>query len=151
MSGTRLGLALLVVDPGERRLEGRRVAPRLLGVVELIDRLIVQLEPDQRADERRSWRKRPSGSLGGSGTRRVGRLCVDDQLRFQHAAALLVDFMLSKRGQEIAYRQNRWPAYKELATGGPDDVGNRKTVVPDADKWGSRYEELVQLTSLLGR
>jgi iron(III) transport system substrate-binding protein len=68
-----------------------------------------------------------------------------------HAAALLVDFMLSKKGQEIAFKQRRWPALKELATGGPDEVGNRKTLVPDADKWGSRYEELVQLTATLGR
>jgi iron(III) transport system substrate-binding protein len=68
-----------------------------------------------------------------------------------YAAALLVDFMLSKKGQEIAFKQRRWPALKELATGGPDDVGNRKTLVPDADKWGSRYEELVQLSTTLGR
>ena len=34
--------------------------------------------------------------------------------------------------------------------GGPDDVGNRNTLVPDAEKWGSRYEELVQLTKVLG-
>jgi iron(III) transport system substrate-binding protein len=68
-----------------------------------------------------------------------------------HAAALLVDFMLSKKGQEIAFKQRRWPAFKDLAMGGPDDVGSRKTLVPDADKWGSRYEELVQLTALLGR
>jgi iron(III) transport system substrate-binding protein len=68
-----------------------------------------------------------------------------------HAAALLVDFMLSRKGQEIAFKQRRWPAFKELATGGPDDVGNRKTLVPDTEKWGSRYEELVQLTALLGR
>src|SRR5438093_5299018 len=40
---------------------------------------------------------------------------------------------------------------KQLASGGPDDVGNRKTLIPDGDKWGSRYEELVQLTALLGR
>jgi iron(III) transport system substrate-binding protein len=66
-----------------------------------------------------------------------------------HAAALLVDFMISKKGQDIAYRQNRWPAHKEFATGSPDEVGNRKTVVPDAEKWGARFEELVQLTSLL--
>lgn len=68
-----------------------------------------------------------------------------------HAAALLIDFMLSKKGQEIAFKQRRWPAFKDLATGGADDVGNRNTLVPDPDKWGSRYEELVQLTSLLGR
>ena len=68
-----------------------------------------------------------------------------------HAAALLVDFMLSKKGQEIAYRQTRWPAHKDLATGATDEVGNRKTLVPDADKWGARFEELVQLTGLLER
>jgi iron(III) transport system substrate-binding protein len=67
------------------------------------------------------------------------------------AAALLVDFMLSRKGQEIASKQRRWPAFKDLASGGPDDVGNRNTLVPDAEKWGSRYEELVQLTTLLGR
>ncbi|HEX7230240.1 MAG TPA: hypothetical protein VF452_07595 [Candidatus Binatia bacterium] len=42
-------------------------------------------------------------------------------------------------------------ALKDLAVGGPDEVGSRKTLVPDAEKWGSRYEELVQLTALLGR
>lgn len=68
-----------------------------------------------------------------------------------HAAALLVDFMVSRKGQEIAYRQNRWPAYKELAAGGADEVGNRNTVVPDGDKWGARFEELVQLSGLLDR
>jgi iron(III) transport system substrate-binding protein len=68
-----------------------------------------------------------------------------------HAAALLVDFMLSKKGQEIAFKQRRWPAFKDLSMGGPDDVGIRNTLVPDANKWGSRYEELVQLLALLGR
>jgi iron(III) transport system substrate-binding protein len=81
----------------------------------------------------------------------VSAFVLSSQPPHPHAAALLVDFMLSKKGQEIAYRQNRWPAHKELASGGPDDVGNRKTLVPDPDKWGSRYEELVQLTALLER
>jgi iron(III) transport system substrate-binding protein len=79
----------------------------------------------------------------------VSVLALSSQAPHPHAAALLIDFMLSKKGQEIAYRQNRWPALKELASGGPDDVGNRKTLVPDAEKWGSRYEELVQLTASL--
>ncbi len=57
--------------------------------------------------------------------------------------------MLSRKAQEIAYRQPRWPAHKDLATGAADEVGNRKTVVPDSDKWGARFEELVQLTGLL--
>jgi hypothetical protein len=45
----------------------------------------------------------------------------------------------------------RWPAHKDLATGGLDEVGNRKIQAPDADKWGARFEELVQLTGLLER
>lgn len=81
----------------------------------------------------------------------VSCLALSSQAPHPHAAALLVDFMLSKKGQEIAFKQRRWPALKELATGGPDDLGNRNTLVPDAEKWGSRYEELVQLTALLGR
>jgi iron(III) transport system substrate-binding protein len=80
----------------------------------------------------------------------VSAFVMSSQPLHPHAAALLVDFMLSKKGQELAFRQKRWPAFKELATGGPDDVGNRKTLVPDADKWGSRYQELVQLSAVLG-
>jgi iron(III) transport system substrate-binding protein len=69
-----------------------------------------------------------------------------------HAAALLADFMLSKKGQEIAQGQDRWPAHKLVSRGGPDDVGARKIVVPNPDKWGPRFEELVQLVrSLLMR
>jgi iron(III) transport system substrate-binding protein len=81
----------------------------------------------------------------------VSAFVMSSQPPHPHAAALLVDFMLSKKGQEIAFRQKRWPAFKELASGGPDDVGHRNTVVPDADKWGSRYQELVQLSAVLGR
>ena len=80
----------------------------------------------------------------------VSSLVMSAQPPHPHAAALLVDFMISKKGQDIAFKQRRWPAFKELATGGPDDVGNRNTLVPDAEKWGSRYEELVQLTKVLG-
>ena len=81
----------------------------------------------------------------------VSAFVLSSQPPHPYAAALLVDFMISRKGQEIAYRQNRWPAYKDLSTGGADDVGSRRLVVPDAEKWGSRYEELVQLSSLLGR
>jgi iron(III) transport system substrate-binding protein len=81
----------------------------------------------------------------------VSAFVMSSQPPHPHAAALLVDFMLSKKGQEIAFRQKRWPAFKELASGGPDDVGHRNTLVPDADKWGSRYHELVQLSAVLGR
>jgi iron(III) transport system substrate-binding protein len=80
----------------------------------------------------------------------VSSLVMSSQPPHPHAAALLVDFMISKKGQEIAFKQRRWPALKDLSAGGPDDVGNRNTLVPDAEKWGSRYEELVQLTKVLG-
>ena len=80
----------------------------------------------------------------------VSSLVMSSQPPHPHAAALLVDFMISRKGQEIAFKQRRWPALKDLAAGGPDDVGNRNTLVPDAEKWGSRYEELVQLTKVLG-
>lgn len=81
----------------------------------------------------------------------VSSFVMSSQPPHPYAAALLADFMLSKKGQEIAFKQRRWPAFKELASGGPDDVGNRNTLVPDAEKWGSRYEELVQLTKVLER
>ena len=80
----------------------------------------------------------------------VSSLVMSSQPPHPYAAALLVDFMISRKGQEIAFKQRRWPALKDLAAGGPDDVGNRNTLVPDAEKWGSRYEELVQLTKVLG-
>lgn len=81
----------------------------------------------------------------------VSAFVLSSQPPHPHAAALLVDFLLSKKGQEIAYRLGRWPGHKDVATSGHDDVGNRKTVIPDAEKWGSRYEELVGLGSLLRR
>jgi ABC-type Fe3+ transport system substrate-binding protein len=81
----------------------------------------------------------------------VSAFVLSSQPPHPYAAALLVDFMLSKKGQEIAFRQRRWPALKELATGGPDDVGNRNTLVPDPEKWGSRYGELVQLATVLAQ
>jgi iron(III) transport system substrate-binding protein len=81
----------------------------------------------------------------------VSMLALSSRPPHPYSAALLIDFMLSRKGQEMAYRQNRWPAHRELATGGADEVGNRKTLVPDSEKWGARFEELVQLTGLLER
>src|SRR4029450_3541400 len=44
----------------------------------------------------------------------VSAFVMSSQPPHPHAAALLVDFMLSKKGQELAFRQKRWPAFKEL-------------------------------------
>jgi iron(III) transport system substrate-binding protein len=66
-----------------------------------------------------------------------------------HAAALLADFLMSKKGQEIMYGHGRWVAHKEIRTKGPDDIGDRKVVIPAPDKWGDRYQELVELYNKL--
>lgn len=60
-----------------------------------------------------------------------------------HAAALLADFLMGRRGQEIMQGHGRWVGHKALASKGPDDVGERKIVIPSADKWGDRYNELI--------
>ena len=60
-----------------------------------------------------------------------------------HAAALLADFLMSKRGQEIMYGQGRWVGHKSILGKGPDDIGERKVVIPSAEKWGDRYQELI--------
>ncbi len=66
-----------------------------------------------------------------------------------HAAALLADFLLSKKGQEIMYGHGRWVSHKNIATRGPDDIGDRKTVIPSPEKWGDRYKELIALYNRL--
>jgi iron(III) transport system substrate-binding protein len=62
-----------------------------------------------------------------------------------HAAALLADFLMSKRGQEIMYGHGRWVGHKSILGKGPDDIGERKVVIPSAEKWGDRYQELIGL------
>ena len=62
-----------------------------------------------------------------------------------NAAALLADFLLSKTGQGLLTKQGRWVSRKDMPIEGPDDVGDRKTVIPSPDKWGTRYKELVSL------
>jgi iron(III) transport system substrate-binding protein len=66
-----------------------------------------------------------------------------------HAAALLADFLLGKKGQEIMYGHGRWVSHKNIATKGPDDVGDRKLVIPSPEKWGDRYQELIALYNKL--
>ena len=60
-----------------------------------------------------------------------------------YAAALLADFLMSRKGQEIMHAHGRWVGHKNIASKGPDDVGERKVVIPSADKWGDRYNELI--------
>jgi iron(III) transport system substrate-binding protein len=62
-----------------------------------------------------------------------------------NAAALLADFLLSKTGQGLLAKQGRWVSRKDMPVAGPDDVGDRNTVIPSPDKWGTRYKELVSL------
>ena len=62
-----------------------------------------------------------------------------------HAAALLADFLMSKKGQEIMYGHGRWVGHKDIGAKGPDDLGDRKIVIPAPEKWGDRYQELIAL------
>ena len=66
-----------------------------------------------------------------------------------HAAALLADFLMSKKGQDIMHGHGRWVGHKSVLGKGPDDVGDRKLVIPSADKWGDRYQELIGLFNKL--
>jgi iron(III) transport system substrate-binding protein len=70
-----------------------------------------------------------------------------------HGAALLADFLMSKKGQGIMYGQGRWVGHKSITGKGPDDIGDRKVVIPSAEKWGDRYKELIGLYNklLLGK
>jgi len=60
-----------------------------------------------------------------------------------YAAALLADFLMGRRGQEIMQGHGRWVGHKHLVTKGPDDIGERKVMIPSAEKWGDRYNELI--------
>lgn len=60
-----------------------------------------------------------------------------------HGAALLADFFMGRKGQEIMQGHGRWVGHKALASKGPDDVGERKVLIPSAEKWGERYNELI--------
>jgi iron(III) transport system substrate-binding protein len=66
-----------------------------------------------------------------------------------HAAALLADFLMSKKGQDIMYGHGRWVGHKSISGKGPDDIGDRKVVIPSAEKWGDRYQELIGLYNKL--
>src|SRR5258706_9955813 len=60
-----------------------------------------------------------------------------------HAPRLLSVFLMARNGQGIMHSQGRWVGMKQIASKGPDDVGERKVVIPSADKWGDRYNELI--------
>jgi iron(III) transport system substrate-binding protein len=66
-----------------------------------------------------------------------------------YAGALLVDFLLSKKGQEIMLNQNRWVGHRNVIAKGSEEIGERKTVVPSPQKWGDRYNELIALYNKL--
>jgi ABC-type Fe3+ transport system substrate-binding protein len=66
-----------------------------------------------------------------------------------HAAALLADFLMSKKGQDIMHGHGRWMGHKSISGKGPDDIGDRKVMIPSAEKWADRYQELIGLYNKL--
>jgi iron(III) transport system substrate-binding protein len=64
-----------------------------------------------------------------------------------HAAALFVDFLLSKRGQEVMASQGRWVSRQDVPY--LVDPGSRKVVTVSPLKWGERTAELVELFNKL--
>ena len=64
-----------------------------------------------------------------------------------HAAALFVDFLLSKRGQEVMASQGRWVSRQDVPY--LVDPGSRKVITVSPLKWGERTAELVELFNKL--
>ena len=60
-----------------------------------------------------------------------------------HAAALFVDFLLSKRGQEVMAAQGRWVSRQDVRY--LVDPGTRRVQTVSPIKWGERTTELVEL------
>ena len=61
-----------------------------------------------------------------------------------HAAALLIDFLLTREAQEIYARQNRLVARRDMEWRFREKLPNRIHVI-SADKWAPRYNELIGL------
>ncbi|HKY07291.1 MAG TPA: extracellular solute-binding protein [Candidatus Binatia bacterium] len=60
-----------------------------------------------------------------------------------HSAALFVDFLLSKRGQEVMAAQGRWVSRQDVKY--LVDPGTRRVQTVSPIKWGERATELVEL------
>jgi ABC-type Fe3+ transport system substrate-binding protein len=60
-----------------------------------------------------------------------------------HAAALFVDFLLSKRGQEMMAAQGRWVSRRDVRY--LVDPGTRRVQTVSPVKWGERTAELIAL------
>ena len=60
-----------------------------------------------------------------------------------HGAALFVDFLISKRGQEVMAAQGRWVGRQDVKY--LVDPGARKVQIVSPLKWGERVTELVEI------
>jgi iron(III) transport system substrate-binding protein len=63
-----------------------------------------------------------------------------------HAAALFVEFLLSKSGQDIMATQGRWTSRKDV--GYLVDLKGKKMQIPSAD-WDDKQVELIKLYNSL--
>ena len=65
-----------------------------------------------------------------------------------HAAALLIDFLLSKKAQDLgAKNHGRWGSRRDCED--PDHVGDKNPVVSSPEKWSARIKEVMALSDAL--
>jgi iron(III) transport system substrate-binding protein len=65
-----------------------------------------------------------------------------------HAAALLIDFLQSKKAQDVGARNyGRWGSRKDCED--PDGVGQKNPFVSSPEKWSARIKEIISMSDTL--
>jgi iron(III) transport system substrate-binding protein len=64
-----------------------------------------------------------------------------------HAAALFIDFLLTKKLQDQGATYGRWGSRRDAAD--PDNVGGRHPLVSSPTKWSVRINEIIKLSDTL--
>ena len=135
----RSQIAAPVVDPRERRLDRRHVAPRFLRVVQLVDRLVVELEAEQRANDVLVRRQRRVGQ------RRVIGRRVDDQAALRRAPVEVLQRQAAVVAVQVVSRDQRISRLCERrlvqpAMRAPAPVQPRRPVIGAREMGRRRFE-----------
>jgi ABC-type Fe3+ transport system substrate-binding protein len=64
-----------------------------------------------------------------------------------HAAALFIDYLLSKKLQDQGANYGRWGSRRDAAD--PDNVGGKNPLVSSPTKWSVRINEIMKLSDSL--